>query len=115
MPASTVWAQVALTDADTVYNLYTLLTAIDSTMPIRCCELILSAVETNNPVSIGSSSMSTDGAIYGMRIQGQTTPLAGIERAVHFTHEGNTIHLKSFYLMGVTTAAMHVNVCVTVR
>lgn len=110
MPADFTALQLTLTTNGTAYNLYTLLSAIDSSVPIRACEVRISAVTATNPVLVGDKNISA--SKYGAKIQGQTTALAEADRDVTFRHAKNTINLKSIYLWAVTTDSMKVNVCV---
>jgi len=113
MPADFVAVQVDLGAAGAARNLYTLVSAIDTSAPKACCELILTAVTATNPVLVGDANISA--TRYGMKIQGQTTDLAEAERAVHLVHKLNTIHLKDINLWAITTANMKVNVCALAR
>lgn len=110
MPADFTALQVTLASNGTAYCLHTLLAAIDTTVPIRACEVRLSAVTTTNPILVGDKNIST--TKYGAKIQGQTSALAEADRDVTFRHAKNTIQLKSIYLWALTTDNMKVNVCV---
>lgn len=105
-----VGVQLTLTLADTKYNLYTLLSAIEADCPDRCSELIISAVTTTNPVLVGDDELTS--SRYGYKLRGQTTVVAEAERVLRISRPGPTINLRSISLYGVTTASMLVNVLV---
>lgn len=102
--------QITLTSAATAYNLYTLLAAVDSTCPIRACEVTIQPETATNAILIGDKSISA--TRYGHRVQAQTTDIAGVSEVLVFRHQKNTIQLKSIYLWALTTDNMKVNVCV---
>lgn len=96
-PRSTHCALVTLTTADTKYSLWSLLTAIDATIPTHCNELVLQADESNVAalVRIGNVNLST--TRYGY------TLLAGASRT--YVSRSQQVDMQDIYLLADTNGA----------
>lgn len=95
---------ITLTTGGTTYNLYTLLTAIDSTLPRLAQDLLIQAPNEGTAVIfIGNSNVSS--SHYGVALTGGTLPWSWSPS----DKTSNLINLQDIYMVSSTSSvALHV-------
>jgi hypothetical protein len=97
--------QVTLTTANTVYNLQTLVKAIDAAEPGYCHQLTLQADIGNGEANVFIGDSTVSSSTYGVKL-----PASG---ASNYESPFNAIDLANFYLVSDTNSAK-VNVQVVI-
>lgn len=73
MSKSPFMASITLTTGGTIYNLYTLVTAIDSTLPQKCQDLLIQADTAGTAITfIGNAAVSSSN--YGVALTAGAAP-----------------------------------------
>ena len=99
--------RLTLPTADVVYNLYTLMSALDTKCPIRGAELTISASVGNvQTVYLGGSTISTNNYQTELMVRGT---FSGAASSVQHRSDRNLYTLKDIYMV-CNTASQNVNV-----
>jgi hypothetical protein len=97
---------ITLTTGGTTYNLYTLVTAIDSTLPQKCQDLLIQAPNEGTAVTfIGNSNVSS--AHYGVALTASATPMSWSPS----DKTANLINMADIYFVSATSSVvLHVTI-----
>lgn len=97
---------ITLTTGGTTYNLYTLVSAIDSTLPQKCQDLLIQAPNEGTAVTyIGNSNVSA--SHYGVALVASATPMSWSPS----DKTANLINMADIYFVSATSSVpLHVTI-----